>query len=199
VIGRRGSRRAARVCGRVEARRRLIGIALLLLGLLPPPAHGAAAPALSLERSRAPALRARTVTGETLSLEKLLAAGPVVLDFWATWCQPCLAELPELEALHRKYRERGLTVVGVSVDGPRNFAKVRPSVAKLGLTFPIVLDEDGRIQQSWQVRAMPTTVVIDSAGVIVTVREGYRPGDTRSLEAAIVKLLAPPPAGAKER
>jgi peroxiredoxin len=183
----------------MEARRRLGGIALLLLGLLPAPAHAAAAPALSLERSRAPALRARTVTGETLSLEKLLATGPVVLDFWATWCQPCLAELPELEALHKKYRERGLTVVGVSVDGPRNFAKVRPSVAKLGLTFPIVPDEDGRIQQSWQVRAMPTTVVIDSAGVIVTVREGYRPGDTRSLEAAIVKLLPPPPAGAPER
>jgi peroxiredoxin len=76
---------------------------------------------------------------------------------------------------------------------------VRPFAAKLGLTFPIVLDEDGRIQHVYQVRAMPTTVVIDTAGVIVTVREGYRPGDTRGLEAAIAKLLPPPPAEAPER
>lgn len=183
----------------VRHRRMIGGIALLMLVLSAPPAHAASAPALSLERSRAPALRVRTVTGEVLSLEKLLADGPVVLDFWATWCQPCLAELPELEALHRKYRGRGLTMVGVSVDGPRNFAKVRPFAAKLGLTFPIILDEDGRIQQAYQVRAMPTTMVIDTAGVIVTVREGYRRGDTRGLEAAIVKLLPPAPAEAPER
>ena len=146
---------------------------------------------VSLERSRAPALRVRTVTGESLSLEKLLAAGPVVLGFWATWCHPCLAELPELETLHRRYGDRGLTVVGVSVDGPRNFAKVRPFAAKLGLTFPIVVDEDGRIQQLFQVGAVPTTIVIDSAGVLVAVREGYRPGDSRGLEAEVSKLVSP--------
>jgi len=177
----------------------IAGVAALALHLSAWPARGAVSAPIALERSRAPALRVRAVTGETLSLEKLLAGGPVVLDFWATWCKPCLAELPELEALQRKYRERGLTVVGVSVDGPRNFAKVRPFAAKLGLTFPIVLDEDGRIQQLYQVRAMPTTIVIDTAGAIVTVREGYRPGDTRGLEAEITKLLPPPPGEAPKQ
>ena len=169
------------------------GIALLMLHLTVRPAHGASGPPLSLESARAPAFRTRTVSGDALSLEKLLARGPVLLDFWATWCHPCLAELPELEALHRRYRERGLTVIGVSEDGPRNFARVRPFAAKLGLTFPIVLDEDGRIQQLYQARALPTTVLIDAAGVIVTVREGYRPGDTRRLETAIELLVSPPP------
>jgi len=175
------------------------GMALLLLHLSARPAHGAAAPPLSLEPSRAPAFRARTVSGDALSLEKLLARGPVLLDFWATWCHPCLAELPELEAVHRRYRDRGLTVIGVSEDGPRNFARVRPFAAKLGLTFSIVLDEDGRIQQLYQVRALPTTVLIDASGAIVTVREGYRPGDTRRLETAIEMLVSPPPREAPKR
>jgi cytochrome c biogenesis protein CcmG, thiol:disulfide interchange protein DsbE len=174
----------------------LIGVALsLALRLGPVPA----APALTIEPSRAPAFKIRAVSGETLTLTKLTKGGPVVLDFWATWCQPCLAELPELETLYQKYRERGLTVVGISLDGPRNHAKVRPFASKLGLTFPIAVDEDGRMQQLYQVRAMPTTVVIDTAFVIVTVREGYRPGDTRGLEAEVTKLLAPPPAEAPKQ
>jgi cytochrome c biogenesis protein CcmG/thiol:disulfide interchange protein DsbE len=166
--------------------------ALALLALAPGPRSGSAAtPALTIEPSRAPALKLRTVTGEALTLEKLIARGPVVLDFWATWCRPCLEELPELETLHRKYRERGLTVVGISLDGPRNFAKVRPFASKLGLTFPIAVDEDGRIQHLYQVRALPTTVLIDTSGNVVSVREGYRPGETRALEAEIAKLVAP--------
>jgi peroxiredoxin len=171
---------------------------LALLALAAGPAPGAST-SLTLEPSRAPALKVRTVSGELLTLEKLVARGPVVLDFWATWCRPCLAELPELETLYGRYRERGLTVVAVSLDGPRNYAKVRPFASKLRLTFPVVLDEDGRIQQLYQVRAMPTTVVIDTAGMIVSVREGYRPGDTRALEAEITKLLAPPPVEAPKQ
>ena len=189
----------ASASGGTGRRRALAALALLVLPAIAGLAHTASLPAVSLERSRAPAIRARTVGGEALNLDQLLAKGPVLLDFWATWCHPCLAELPELEKLHRKYRDRGLTVVGVSVDGPRNFAKVRPFAAKLGLTFPIVLDEDGRLQQLYQVRAMPTTVLIDASGVIASVREGYRPGDSRRLDTEITDLLSPPPDEAPKR
>jgi cytochrome c biogenesis protein CcmG/thiol:disulfide interchange protein DsbE len=172
--------------------------AIAVIALASTMASAASAP-FPLERSAAPAFSLRSVAGEKLSLAKLLAKGPVVLDFWATWCHPCLAELPELEALHKKYAERGLTVVGISVDGPRNFARVRPFASRAGLTFPIAIDEDGRIQQLFQVRAMPTTLLIDTSGVIVTVREGYRPGDTSRLEAAIAELFQPPPSEAPKR
>ena len=117
----------------------------------------------------------------------------MVLDFWATWCKPCLQSLPELEAIHRKYAPRGVTVVGVSVDSPRNFAKVRPFAQRLGLTFPVVLDDDARLQQLFQVRGMPTSVVIAPDGSIVRVKQGYLPGDDAAIEAALDTLSRPAP------
>jgi len=139
----------------------------------------------------APAVRFRltALDGTKLDLEELRHRGPVLIDFWATWCKPCLASIPEIEALHRRYGPRGLTVIGVSVDGPRNYAKVRPFVARLGITYPVVLDPDGRMQADYQVRAMPTSVLVDTAGAIARVMQGYRPGEDAMLAAAIEKLL----------
>lgn len=127
--------------------------------------------------------------GAELKLEDLLARGPVLLDFWATWCKPCAASLPELQAMHEAYAGRGLTIVGVSIDGPRNFSKVRPFVARTGLTYPIVLDHDGRLQRDFHVTAVPTAVLIDTTGAIVRVRQGYRPGEDRDLAREIESLL----------
>jgi peroxiredoxin len=138
----------------------------------------------------APTFTTRSVTGETLDLETLRAHGPVVLDFWATWCKPCLAALPELEMLRARFAGRGLTVIGISVDGPRNFPKVRPAARRLGLGFPIVLDEDGDLQRRFQVRAVPTSVLISPEGRMVRVTQGWRPGETEGLRAAIETLLA---------
>jgi cytochrome c biogenesis protein CcmG, thiol:disulfide interchange protein DsbE len=137
----------------------------------------------------APAFKTRTLDGHPLDLATLTHRGPVLLDFWATWCEPCIASLPELEAIQRRHQARGLTIVGISADGPRNFSKVRPFVARYDLTFPIVLDEDGSLVERYQVRAMPTTILIDGSGRIVTVRTGYRPGANDEIEAAIRTLL----------
>jgi peroxiredoxin len=71
-------------------------------------------------------------------------------------------------------------------------------VSRYGLTFPIVLDEDGSLQERYQVRAMPTTVLIDGSGRIVTVRTGYRPGANDEIEAAIRTLTAAVPDSAAD-
>lgn len=136
-----------------------------------------------------PRFKVRSVTGEPLELQRLLERGPVLLDFWATWCLPCIAALPELEGVRARLGPRGLTVIGISVDGPRNFPKVRPFATRLGLTFPIVLDEDGALQQRFQVKAVPTSVLIATDGRLVRVTPGWRPGETADLERAIEALL----------
>ena len=163
-----------------------LGAVLLACGLLATldPVSGRALP-----RGAAAPFRVKSVSGAMLDLDSLRVRGPVVLDFWATWCKPCLAALPEIEALWKKYRERGLTVVGVSEDGPRNYAKVRPFVVRLGMSYPIVLDADEGLQQKYQVRALPTTVLVDRDGKIARFTQGYRPGETKALEAAIEELI----------
>jgi peroxiredoxin len=138
----------------------------------------------------------RTIAGEKLSLSELLAEGPVVLDFWATWCKPCLTSLPELEKLSRKHRERGLRVVAISIDGPRNFSKVRLFANKLGLTMPLVIDRDERLQQLYQVKAAPTTFLIGKDGRIAWHRQGYLPGDAEALERALESVLVVPESAA---
>ena len=149
-------------------------------------------PVRAAEPPLAPPFKVKSVTGETLDLAALRARGPVLLDFWATWCKPCVAALPEIDALHRRFAAQGLTVIGVSVDGPRNFPKVRPFARRLGLGFPIVLDEDGSLQRRFQAVAVPTSVLISAEGRMVRVTQGWRPGETADLERAIEALLAAP-------
>lgn len=171
---------------RARARTRRTGIAFALAALL--------CAGLAHAGGTAPAFRLRDLDGRTLELERLRHKGPVLLEFWATWCAPCRAAFPELEALQRAHAGCGLTVIGISVDGPRNAAKVRPFVAREGLTFPVALDLDGRMQQVYQVTQMPTAVLIDTNGVIVMSRVGFRAGE-RALRDRLA-ALCPHPAGA---
>lgn len=148
----------------------------------------AAAP---FQLGKAPAFELKDLDGHVLRLDALRRRGPVLLDFWATWCKPCQAAIPELRALHASYAPRGLTIIGVSVDGPRNHSKVRPFVQSKGIGYPIVIDQDGRLQQLYQVIALPTSVLIDTSGMVVAARVGFRPGESRSLGEKIEALLAP--------
>jgi peroxiredoxin len=137
-------------------------------------------------------VRLSLADGEMLSLGDLLARGPVLLDFWATWCKPCVASVPALQSLYDRLRDDGFTVVGISVDGPRNFSKVRPFVTRMGITYPIAIDRDGSLQRFFQVTAVPTTILLDADGRIAAVTQGYRPGEEKEMEAAVRALLPAP-------
>ena len=177
--------------------RLLIGAALAA-GLASSAASSSAAE-LSTERlaevstrrlAPAPRFKIKDLAGRALDLDELRRGGPVLLDFWATWCKPCLAAIPEIQALHQRYGSQGLKVIGISVDGPRNYSKVRPFAARLGIKYRVAFDLDGRLQQLYQVVAMPTAILIDRDGRIAAVRVGFRPGEGDELEAKIRALLA---------
>lgn len=114
----------------------------------------------------------------------------VLLNVWATWCGPCRYEVPELQALHEKYRARGFEVVGVSVDEDGADA-VKQFVTENKITYPIVLDSAGRVANVLRTTVLPTSVIIDRDGRIIWRKIGaVLPNETAALDAFIQRTVA---------
>ena len=96
----------------------------------------------------------------------------VILDFWATWCPPCRAEIPGFIALQKQYAARGLTVVGVSLDTD-GASVVKAFVKRAGMNYPIVIGDEKIASDYGGITAIPTTFVLDRNGNIVTSHQGY--------------------------
>lgn len=137
----------------------------------------------------APQFSLPDLDGKTVTLDQLIGKGPLVIDFWATWCTPCTKALPKYQELYRKYRDRGLTIVAVNEDGPRSRAKVRSFVSSLGLTFPVLLDTDGEVMRRFRVQGLPALLLLSAEGDILHSKQGYRPASEKELEALIIPLL----------
>jgi cytochrome c biogenesis protein CcmG/thiol:disulfide interchange protein DsbE len=140
----------------------------------------------------APPFVAKGIGGEKLELTALLARGPVLLDFWATWCKPCVTSMPRLQGLHRELSRRGFTVVGISVDPANSVSRVPAYARKLGVTYPIVTDESGKLQRLYRPRSFPTSFLIAPNGTIAEVTEGYTTGDSDRTRFAAIKLMPAP-------
>ena len=140
--------------------------------------------------SSAPDFRARTLVPPVR--EKTLAdyKGQVVLlNIWATWCGPCRIEMPSIERLHQAFGPRGLKVVAVSVDDPGTEERVRAFADSLRLTFEILHNPAGDIQQTYQTTGVPETFVIGPDGTIRKKFIGADNWSSPSNRALIASLL----------
>lgn len=95
----------------------------------------------------------------------------VVIDFFASWCEPCMRELPELEKLHRQLSSAGVVFLGVNLDRERKNAVAL--VKRFGLTFPTLLDPEGKVAETYDPPKMPSTYVVDKAGVVRHINAGF--------------------------
>jgi|SRR5690348_8241518 len=114
----------------------------------------------------APAIQLPTLAGSEASLSDYKGR-PVVVNFWATWCEPCKQEMPALQAAAASHPD----MVVLGVDNVESAVKVKPFVDQLGVRFPILLDEDGSVMERYQVTGLPTSFFIDRSG---TLRSLYR-------------------------
>jgi cytochrome c biogenesis protein CcmG/thiol:disulfide interchange protein DsbE len=156
----------------------------------PTPAAVAAAPAIPVglsEGQLAPDFTLNTPDGKTVKLSSLRGQ-PVLINFWATWCAICRSEIPALEQAYQSYRDRGVVLLGVDVR--EDAATVQTFAAQTGMTFPLAVDADGAVSDQYQVRGIPTTVIVDASGVVRARRLGPLTPD--KFAAYVDPLLAAP-------
>lgn len=114
----------------------------------------------------------------------------VLINFWASWCPPCVRELPSMQRLHRRLANRAFTILAVNMG--EDVAVVRKFVnQRVKVTFPILLDSDGATLKAWKVFAFPTSFVLDGDGKIRFALYGELDWDTPEVAAKIDSLLAP--------
>jgi cytochrome c biogenesis protein CcmG, thiol:disulfide interchange protein DsbE len=162
----------------------LCALASTLSALLPSPASAVG------DGGRAPEIGLSDRSGKPVRLADL--KGRVVLvDFWASWCAPCREELPVLEGLYRKYRDKGFVVVGVGLD--QDADKLTKFLRASPLTFPVVHDSAGTVADRYAPPKMPSSYLIDKKGIIRKVHAGFKAADKAVLERELGALLAEKP------
>lgn len=150
-------------------------------------------PAAAIVVEQPPDFELDSTTGGSVRLSDLVGQHVILLDFWATYCDPCLTAMPHLQATYAKYREQGLVILGISIDGPESVANVRSTVAKLGVEFPILLDDESRVVALYNPRtSAPYSVLIGRDGRILAQQEGFTTGNAAVMESAIAAALSPP-------
>jgi len=130
------------------------------------------------------------VNGEEFRLADHLGQKVILVNFWATWCEPCRVEMPHLDRIQQTYNDQGLEVLCISMDGPESVSSVRSHVSRYDYSFTVLLDQESEVTQLYNPRrAAPFNALISRSGDIVWSHEGYSPGDEEELEDQIRQAL----------
>ena len=156
--------------------RRFIIVSLFLLSILS-------------AQDRVPNLRLKMLNGKYAKLYDFLKDGPMIIDFWATWCEPCKKQMRYLDLFQNHFKEVGLEVLTVNTDTPKSMSKVKPYVRTKGFEFNVAVDPNSQIKKKMKIQQMPTTIIIDQDGTVVYRHKGYVPGDEVGILKAITELL----------
>ncbi len=135
----------------------------------------------------APDFSLRNLKGNYQSLDSF-SGQVVVLNFWATWCVPCRVEMPSFEKLYRRYRSEGVTVLAVTLD-KNSEQNIKSFVEEYELSFPVLLDEEGKVERLYPSMTIPFTYVIDRDGRIVARVDGAKNWESNETFQAIEYLL----------
>ena len=159
-------------------------LALAVVGLVKPPMLAAQAVRVG---ALAPEIDLPLLAGGRVQLSKL-RGHPAVLSFWGTWCPPCRSEFPELVRLFAAHGSDGLVVLGVNGrDQEVSTKDVKAFADEFAVSFPIALDQRGRTRRTYRLVGLPTTVFVDSAGIIQRIHMG--PISREELDGGVALIL----------
>ena len=144
----------------------------------------------------APTFFVRDLAEKNFFFSDTLKTGkPAVLSFFATWCIPCRAEMPELDTLSQSYKDVNFYLVNVSglTQGKAKMKedpeKVKMMVDKLGVSLTVLMDKYGKVAEKYGVKSLPRLVVIDKKSKVHYIHDGYEPGDENKLKEILDKLV----------
>jgi peroxiredoxin len=135
---------------------------------------------------KAPNFTLKSNSGKNIKLSEL--RGKVVLiNFWASWCDPCRQEMPELNKLYSKYNKLGFTILGVNVE--KDTKEAMKIIKDDKIVFPILFDSENKVSKLFNVEAMPTSIVVGRDGKMRYLHRDYKPGDIRKYKKWVKELV----------
>ncbi len=146
------------------------------------------------EYEQATSFTLQEIDGASITLDSLLAVGPVFMECWDLPCVNCIAELDALMPVYDSLKERGLQVIALSVDKPADEARVKAFVKSKKWPYICLLDAQNEVKKAYGIVIKPTAYLINTKGEIVYTHIGYKKGDEKKIAAEFLKWLPEPPA-----
>lgn len=134
-----------------------------------------------------PNIEIKLLSGETVELDSIIQNGPVMINFWATWCAPCKKEMRYLDKFQKKYDT--ITILAISEDKTRSFSRIKSLMKSNNYDFVVGLDPNAQIFKKLGAQVVPTSILIDMDRNLLWRHQGYLPGDEKIMEREIEKAL----------
>ena len=142
-----------------------------------------------ISQNVSPNLKLTKLNGRTITLSEYLKKGPVLINFWATWCSPCKKEMVYLDKFERKYKDEGLSILSISVDSQKSLSHVRSYIRANDYIYDVFLDPNRQVFKKLNGNLMPTNVLIDTEGKVLWRHYGYIPGDEENMDLQLRSAL----------
>ena len=143
----------------------------------------------TVSESIIPDLKVKLLNGTTTTLHKLSQDGPLLVDFWATWCVPCKKVMKYLNQYHEKYANDNFKVLMINTDTPRSLGKVRGFIKSQNYSFNVGMDPNKVLSKKLNGMIMPTLILVDKGGVVKWRHQGYVAGEEVEIEEQIKQVL----------
>ena len=132
-------------------------------------------------QEKIPDMSIKLLDGSSKRLYEFLKDGPVIIDFWATWCAPCKKLMKHLDKFHNHFNDSGLKVLAISTDTPRSMGKVKSYIRSKKYDFFVGVDPNQQVMKKLKAELMPTTIMVDQEGMVIYRHQGYYPGDENKI------------------